>query len=66
MFEQLHRHMKKYFDSLRDDQYFFFCVPEKPNPTRYTFPNFEPPLLINGLSMQLVTYISKLVLLRLI
>jgi len=31
--------MKKY-DSLRDDQYFFFCVPE--DPTSYTFPNLEP------------------------
>ena len=52
--------LRKYCKWLRDDQYFFFCVPEKPNTTISTFLNLESPLLLNGSSTQLVTYISSL------
>ncbi len=62
--EQLHKYMEKYCDSLREDQYFFFCMPKKLNPIRNTLPNFEPPELLNGSSTQLVTYISELALVR--
>jgi len=35
--------LRKYCKWLRDDQYFFFCVPKKPNPTSSNFSNLESP-----------------------